>query len=112
MPWARAARRGPSLAPQKSVAKPPIDTLGSPHSGSDFDAALLAEEQERVKEEAELATAVAQHKDVGTVVSSSTCGFAGATRQVHTRSRLVYTVDTKHPAGVVCVCPVTANAVT
>ena len=70
MPWARAARRAPSLAPQKSVAKPLIDTLGSLNSGSDFDAALLAEEEERAKEEAGRATAVAQHKDVGTAVSS------------------------------------------
>ena len=76
MPWARAARRAPSLAPQKSLAKPPADALASLHSGSDFDTALMAEEDERAKEEAERATAEVQHKDVGTTVSSPTCVFA------------------------------------
>ena len=76
MPWARAARRAPSLAPQMSLAKPPGDALGSIRSGSDFDAALLAEEEDRAKEQAEKATAVAQQKDVGTAVSS--CTYASA----------------------------------
>lgn len=69
MPWARAARRAPSLAPQKSLVKPPADALGSLHSGSDFGAALLAEEEQRAKEEAERLAAVALHRDVGTLVS-------------------------------------------
>lgn len=69
MPWARAARRAPSLDPQKSLAKAPADASGSLHSGSDFDAALLAEEEQRAKEEAERVAAVAPHSDVGTMVS-------------------------------------------
>ena len=71
MPWARAARRAPSLAPQKSIAKPAANASVpmSLHSGSEFDAALLAEEEERAKEEAEKASAAAQQMDVRTAVS-------------------------------------------
>lgn len=71
MPWARAARRAPSLAPQTSLAKPQLGApaLGSLHSGSSFEAALLAEEEERAREEAERTRSAAQHSDVNTAVS-------------------------------------------
>lgn len=84
MPWARAARRTPSLAPQKSLAKPSASAsaLGSLRSGSDFDAALRAEEEEEANKEAERATAEAQHRDVGTSVRSFTSSFEQATAHV------------------------------
>lgn len=82
MPWARAARRAPSLAPQKSLAKPSASAsaLGSLQSGSDFDAAL--QEEEGANKEAARATAEAQLKDVGTSVSFTTFPYAQATGHV------------------------------
>lgn len=70
MPWARAAQRAPSLAPQKSLAKPPVsalDSLDSDSSGG-FESALRAEEEARAKEEAEKATAAAQQTEAKTAV--------------------------------------------
>lgn len=84
MPWARAARRAPSLAPQKSLAKPSASAsaLGSLRSGSDFEAALRAEEEEGTNKEAERATAEAQHTDVGTSVGCTACASAQAAAHV------------------------------
>lgn len=69
MPWARAARQAPSLVPQKSLAKLEAPALGSLHSATSFDAALLAEEEERAKEEAERTRDVMQHNEAMTTVS-------------------------------------------
>ena len=69
MPWARAAQHAPSLAPQKSLAKPEAPAVGSLHSSSTFDGALLAEEEERAQEEAETTKGAMQHNEVRTAVS-------------------------------------------
>ena len=74
MPWARAARHAPSLAPQKSLAKPTPEasSLASLDSSSSngFDAAILAEEEARAEEESERAKAAAQQTEVKMAVST------------------------------------------
>lgn len=74
MPWARAARRAPSLAPQKSLAKPTPEAsnLASLDSSSStgLDAAILAEEEARAEEEVERAKAAAQQTEIKAAVST------------------------------------------